>query len=89
MSTAFNQSVNRTAFTLRFKASGYLGVICYSERPMKIVSASEAVEKLLREDPLRDYFTWWDRVKQSDVEALQNALDNATREEDIQGGCRS
>lgn len=51
---------------------------------MKIVSASEAVEKLLREDPLRDYFTWWDRVKQSDVEALQNALDNATREEDIQ-----
>jgi hypothetical protein len=51
---------------------------------MKLVPVSEAVERLLREDPLRDYFTWWDDVKQSDVDALQNALDSATREEDIQ-----
>ncbi|WP_339511906.1 Shedu immune nuclease family protein [Pseudomonas sp. RL_15y_Pfl2_60] len=51
---------------------------------MKVVSASEACERLLSEDPLGDYFTWWDQVKQSDVEAFTSALDNATCEEDIQ-----
>lgn len=51
---------------------------------MKLAPVSEAVERLLREDPLRDYFTWWDDVKQSDVDALQNALNSAKREEDIQ-----
>lgn len=51
---------------------------------MKLVPVSEAIEKLLRDDPLRDYFTWWDHVKQSDIEALQSTLNNATREEDIQ-----
>ena len=51
---------------------------------MKIRLASEVAEEILREDPLRDYFTWWDRVEQSDVDAFMRALDCATREEDIQ-----
>jgi hypothetical protein len=51
---------------------------------MKLFPASELAARQLREDPLRDYFTWWDRIDQTDVDSLQKALDNATREEDMQ-----
>lgn len=35
-------------------------------------------------DPLRDFYSRWDTVDESDIDALREALDSAKREEDIQ-----
>lgn len=51
---------------------------------MKIQSFEEVIEKILREDPLRDFFTWWDEIHPDDVQLLREAIDTAQREEDIQ-----
>ncbi|QGX40208.1 Shedu anti-phage system protein SduA domain-containing protein [Permianibacter aggregans] len=51
---------------------------------MHPISSSEAIEELRRKDPLSDFFTWWDRATPDDLAALAGALDDATREEDIQ-----
>lgn len=51
---------------------------------MRILPANEASEKFLRNDPLRDFFVWWDHVTHDDYTALLNALNGAKREEDIQ-----
>jgi hypothetical protein len=51
---------------------------------MKLRSATEVMEEILSEDPLREYFTWWDKVNESDLKALEIAINSATREEDIQ-----
>ncbi|WP_420210182.1 Shedu anti-phage system protein SduA domain-containing protein [Burkholderia aenigmatica] len=51
---------------------------------MKLTSAREAFETSRARDPLKDFFSLWDDVQPSDVEALRHALDTATREEDIQ-----
>lgn len=39
---------------------------------------------MLREDPLRDFFTWWDNIQPDDVDKLKRAIESAQREEDIQ-----
>ncbi|MCO4880268.1 Shedu anti-phage system protein SduA domain-containing protein [Paraburkholderia caribensis] len=51
---------------------------------MKIMSAAQACAELLARDPLRDFFSFWDEVNESDIDALREALDTAKREEDIQ-----
>jgi hypothetical protein len=51
---------------------------------MKIRSASEVWEDSRAKDPLRDFYSFWDTVSESDVDALREALDSAKREEDIQ-----
>lgn len=51
---------------------------------MPILSAIETFEEFRRNDPLRDFFTQWDHVIPDELTTLANALDNATREEDIQ-----
>lgn len=51
---------------------------------MRILSGDEAFAELRRNDPLREYFTSWDRIQASEVEMLIRALNDARREEDIQ-----
>lgn len=51
---------------------------------MKLSSIKEIVDKQLQDDPLRDFFTWWDCIKIEDVGELKHAIDSAEREEDIQ-----
>lgn len=51
---------------------------------MKIKSAAEVFEEFRANDPLREFYSRWDTVDESDVAALGDALDSATREEDIQ-----
>ncbi|WP_321868653.1 Shedu anti-phage system protein SduA domain-containing protein [Paraburkholderia tropica] len=51
---------------------------------MKIMSAADAFAELRARDPLRAFFSPWDAVGESDIDALREALDSATREEDIQ-----
>lgn len=43
-----------------------------------------SAEELLASDPLRDYFVWWDRIRQSDVDSLREAIDTAKLEQDLQ-----
>ena len=49
-----------------------------------LMNLEEASQKMLREDPLKDYFTWWDSISELDVDALKRAIDQASKEEDIQ-----
>ncbi|MFM0010986.1 Shedu anti-phage system protein SduA domain-containing protein [Paraburkholderia sediminicola] len=51
---------------------------------MKLKPASEVWEELRARDPLRDFYSRWDTVNDSDIDALREALDSAKREEDIQ-----
>lgn len=51
---------------------------------MRILSSDETLAELRRNDPLNDYFTWWDRITPEDINLLAESLDGATREEDIQ-----
>jgi hypothetical protein len=51
---------------------------------MKMMSAEEAFAGLRARDPLRDFYSRWDTVNESDIDALREALDSAKREEDIQ-----
>lgn len=51
---------------------------------MKIMRVNKVIEKQRLEDPLNEYFTWWDNISNQDVKALKNAIDQASREEDIQ-----
>jgi hypothetical protein len=51
---------------------------------MRLSSTDEIIARLRAEDPLRDFFTHWDRVQQDEVLSLKNALDNAKKEEDVQ-----
>lgn len=51
---------------------------------MRILSSDESLAELRRNDPLNDYFTWWDRITPEDINLLTESLDGATREEDIQ-----
>lgn len=51
---------------------------------MRILCAEEALAEARRNDPLNEYFTYWDRIAAADVDQLTQALDAARREEDIQ-----
>jgi hypothetical protein len=51
---------------------------------MRLDDTDAILARLRAEDPLRDFFTWWDRVDDKDVVALKSALDQARREEDVQ-----
>jgi hypothetical protein len=51
---------------------------------MKLSSAADAYSKLRARDPLNEFFSRWDSVERSDIDALRHALDSAKREEDIQ-----
>ncbi|BDU68410.1 hypothetical protein GETHOR_05110 [Geothrix oryzae] len=51
---------------------------------MRFLSGQESLEELQKSDPLNEHFVWWDDISQEDHEALQQALDEAKREEDIQ-----
>jgi len=51
---------------------------------LKIQTIKEANEEALRNDPLREFFSWWDKIEPEDVRNLQDAIDHASREEDIQ-----
>jgi len=48
------------------------------------MNAEEALAEARRNDPLNEFFVWWDRISQDDVATLESALDGASREEDIQ-----
>jgi hypothetical protein len=49
-----------------------------------LVSAQEINDRFLAEDPLREFFTWWDRVGIEDIESLVAAIDSAKKEEEVQ-----
>src|SRR6266851_10069983 len=51
---------------------------------MPMLSGEDALEEYRRNDPLKDFFVWWDEIHQDDVVRLREALDSASREEDIQ-----
>ncbi|MGH8602975.1 MAG: Shedu anti-phage system protein SduA domain-containing protein [Gammaproteobacteria bacterium] len=51
---------------------------------MHIRSDEETLEEIRRSDPLNEFFVRWDRVWPEDYEKLQNSLNAAEREEDIQ-----
>lgn len=51
---------------------------------MRILSAEAALEEFRKNDPMRDFFVWWDRASPQDYENLQRTLNAAKREEDIQ-----
>ncbi|USU21335.1 Shedu anti-phage system protein SduA domain-containing protein [Paraburkholderia fungorum] len=51
---------------------------------MKLKTASKVWDELRARDPLRDFYSAWDAVNVSDIDALRGALDSAKREEDIQ-----
>jgi hypothetical protein len=51
---------------------------------MKLMTVAEACAEQIARDPLRDFFSFWDEVSGSDIDALREALDTAKREEDIQ-----
>ncbi|BDC37934.1 Shedu anti-phage system protein SduA domain-containing protein [Paraburkholderia terrae] len=51
---------------------------------MKLMTVAEACAEQIARDPLRDFFSFWDEVSESDIDALREALDSAKREEDIQ-----
>ncbi len=38
----------------------------------------------LKDDPLRDFFVWWDDLTYDDIEKLEIAIKSAKREEDVQ-----
>ncbi len=44
----------------------------------------EAIEDALANDPLREFFTWWDNVTQQDVNALARRLETAPGEREMQ-----
>jgi hypothetical protein len=51
---------------------------------MKVKSIEEAFAELRARDPLCDFYSRWDTVNESDIDALRDALDSAKREEDVQ-----
>lgn len=51
---------------------------------MRFCSAEESFKETLRNDPLKDYFVWWDLISHEDCENLRAMLDSAKREEDVQ-----
>lgn len=51
---------------------------------LRIRPASEVLAEQLAADPLKDFFSWWDAVTESDYRALSGALEEARREEDVQ-----
>lgn len=51
---------------------------------MRLSTTKDLFEEFRRNDPLRDFFVWWDRINPDDFESLKNAIDYAKREEDIQ-----
>lgn len=59
-------------------------VLCLIGHGMRILSAEESLDEFRRADPLKEFFVWWDRVSPEDYESLQQAINNAKREEDIQ-----
>ena len=51
---------------------------------LRIPSGEEALAEARKNDPLNEYFVWWDRITTDDVSTLAFALDGASREEDVQ-----
>jgi hypothetical protein len=51
---------------------------------MRIMSGEEALANFRKNDPLNEFFSYWDRITLSDITLLEYAIDNAQREEDIQ-----
>jgi hypothetical protein len=41
-------------------------------------------EDILADDPLRDYFVWWDEISEEDVQRFEDTLEGAKNEHDIQ-----
>ncbi|MDP0587700.1 MAG: hypothetical protein QS748_00180 [Candidatus Endonucleobacter bathymodioli] len=46
---------------------------------MKIVSPNKSIAEILKEDPLRNFFVWWDKINPEDAVNLKNAIDSAPR----------
>jgi len=51
---------------------------------MRLEGLEVLLANMLAEDPLRDFFTWWDRVDEEDRDALKATLDGAKKEEEVQ-----
>lgn len=51
---------------------------------MRLRTVDQIIAELLAADPLRDFFTWWDRVLPESLISLEAAINSAKREEDIQ-----
>ncbi|WP_080427628.1 Shedu anti-phage system protein SduA domain-containing protein [Burkholderia ubonensis] len=51
---------------------------------MRIKTAAEIFDEFRARDPLREFYSWWDTISDIDVSKLQNVLDVAEREEDVQ-----
>jgi hypothetical protein len=54
------------------------------ESPVRLQSVHALIAAQLASDPLREFFTWWDSVDDADVSSLQETIDRAEREEDVQ-----
>ena len=42
------------------------------------------IEDVLKDDPLRDFAVWWNRVTQDDIDEMQRIIQNASNERSIQ-----
>jgi hypothetical protein len=51
---------------------------------MPMLSSDDTLEEYRRNDPLNEFFVWWDEIHLDDVIRLREALDRASREEDVQ-----
>jgi hypothetical protein len=46
-------------------------------------------EEIIADDPLREFFIWWDDISEDDLESLEKVLQSALREQDLQAFLQS
>ena len=46
-------------------------------------------EEIIADDPLREFFVWWDDISEDDLESLEKVLQSALREQDLQAFLQS
>ncbi len=51
---------------------------------MRILNVEKRLTDARRNDPLNEFFVWWDRISHEDVATFESALNGASREEDVQ-----
>ena len=56
------------------------GTILVVDEPL--IFRPARAEDALEDDPLRDWFVWWDQIAQSDLDSFFAALEQATDEQD-------
>ena len=55
-----------------------------SKSNSQTINREKYLQRLKRQDPLFDYHVWWDGITQSDVHLLNEVIENATSEQEMQ-----